>query len=339
MTSFLRGRSPGDRGAQTAAALQISSGAEDPELIKELTETSHKGIGVAPGHHGEILQGVFHGREGRKHRGLVTLPFPMLQSIGWASRLPHNGIAIDPPAKSKAASAVGTLLARYGHDDRKGVAVRVRSSIPERYGLGSSTADIVAALRCVSDTLGLLLSPEEELAIAVSAEAASDGIMFVDRAYLVAHREGRVLEGFADTLPPLGLMSVNNDPDNPVETLGFTPARYEDAEIEEFGRLRRRLRNAIEAGDLCALAEVASCSAAMNERHLPQPHFEDIRFLARRCGAHGLQVAHSGRMIGIIFPPDLEANDRRVLMVAGGLRELGLLPTFYTRVEAARAAA
>lgn len=35
------------------------------------------GVGHAIAHHGELLQGVFEGHDGRLHRGLLTLPYPL----------------------------------------------------------------------------------------------------------------------------------------------------------------------------------------------------------------------------------------------------------------------
>ena len=32
-------------------------------------------------HHGELLQGVFEGSDGRLHRGLLTLPFPKVYQL------------------------------------------------------------------------------------------------------------------------------------------------------------------------------------------------------------------------------------------------------------------
>lgn len=317
----------GEAVAWSAPANCHEAAASEGAATKVLT-----GIGVAPGHHGEILQGTFANSEGRLIRGLVSLPFPHLQSIAWTVIGEDNEIAVDPPRKSKVAYAVDLMLQRVSGLARRGVAVRVLSSIPEGVGLGSSTADIVAALRSVSAALQTLLSPEQQLAIAVEAEAASDGVMFAGAARMVAQREGRVLEVLPGRLPAMGLISVNSDPERPVDTLDLAPARYDDRELSEFQRLRARLRIAVERRDLAAIARIATVSATINQRHLPQRQFEEIVRLGRNHGALGVQVAHSGRMIGLILPPNLDRIDCRVSELCQRLTELELLPTFYSRL-------
>lgn len=282
----------------------------------------------APAHHGEVLQGVFLDADGRKRRGLVSLIFPQLRSVAWARRTSGADVEISPE-KSKAAAAVRLLLERFGARGAFGISLRVKSRIPEGFGLGSSTADVVAALRSVSALLGRGLAPEDELSLAVRAEGASDGAMFHGGACLIAHREGRVIERFGRPLPSMGLISVNAAPERPVDTLALAPARYDAAEIASFGRLRAALRRAIEKSDLAALAGVATMSAEINEKRLAQPRFADIKLLARSAGALGLQVAHSGRMIGLVLPPGLAPGDARVRALLGGLRELGLAPEFH----------
>jgi len=293
----------------------------DPELY----------VGAGPGHHGEILQGVFRDDAGRLHRGLVSLPCPLFNSVAWARQREAPGIELDPPEKVKVRKAVALLIERRALSHR-GMMIRVRNNIPAGFGLGSSTADILAALRAVARACGIRLVPTELFGIAVEAELASDGTMFTRCATLVAHREGKVIERYQRSLPPLGLISANMDPAQPVPTTDFPPARYDATEIAEFGQLRGRLRIAIATSDPAAIGQVSSMSAAINQRHLPQPLLPDIRDIARRHRAYGIQVAHSGRMVGLLIPPDLDHTDRRVAGALGSMREIGLIPVFLRRV-------
>lgn len=288
----------------------------------------HIAVGHASGHHGEILQGVFRDDMGAKHRGLVTLLCPYFESIAWGELTTEQVVTIDPPDRVKAARAAELLLKELGRSDL-GLRLRIRSNIPAGYGLGSSTADILAALRSVAVALGQRLTPEHLLSLAVKAETASDATMFTEEAVLIAHRDGVLLDRFEKPLPDFTLVSVNVAPDNPVETLQFAPARYTDAEIETFGVLWRDLRIAVEAGDLSLLGKVATVSARINQRHLPQPNFGLIVEIAEQGQACGIQVAHSGRMIGIMMPPRLHRKGRAVRTVMGQLRELGMQPAFY----------
>ncbi len=284
---------------------------------------------TAIAHHGEIIQGAFHDAADKLHRGLVTLPFTPKHTTAFA-RITDNGgdISVQPPSKTKTLGAVRLLLKDRGYKG-SGLRIDLRSNIPDGFGLGSSTADIIAGLSATARLLKFPLKKRDLFRIAVRAEKASDGTMFLKRPRMVCQREGEVLERFKNSLPPFSLISVNADPDNPVDTLKYAPARYSRDEIAEFDSLRDQLRAALNKSDLHLLGEISTRSAIINQRYLPQPHFYDILEIARKAKAAGVQVAHSGRMIGIMLPPDAHYTDRCVRIIQSGLLALGLFPEFH----------
>ncbi|MCQ1775277.1 hypothetical protein NOI24_28825 [Neorhizobium galegae] len=81
------------------------------------------------------------------------------------------------------------------------------------------------------------------------------------------------------------------------------PARYDTFEAEAFKSLRSLLRRAIRLGDLDLIGRVATASANLNERFLPKPGLRALQEIASRCGAFGVQVAHSGTVVGLMFDP------------------------------------
>ncbi|ARS65908.1 GHMP kinase [Sinorhizobium meliloti] len=284
---------------------------------------------LAIGHHGEILQGVFRDDRRRLHRGLVSLPFAHRFAIARVRLSSDRNMTVVPGYKKKSLVAMQLLCGELGYTG-PGFELSIRSNIPEGYGLGSSTADIVATLRAVARYLGHRLTARVAFRIAVKAETASDSTMFTGRARLVCQREGTVLERYAEGLPPFSLLSVNVAPDDPVGTLAFPAARYTDDEIDEFAALRDKMRRAISEQDLSLLGKVAKRSSVLNQRRLPQPHFEEIRAIARSVKAAGVQVAHSGRMVGIILNPTISTTDARFKSAKQQLIDLHLLPEFYS---------
>ncbi|WMT92546.1 GHMP kinase [Pelagibacterium sp. H642] len=283
--------------------------------------------GWAIGHHGEILQGVFHGDDHRLHRGLVTLPFTSRYSIAVAEAIEGDEIIVYPKHKRKARDAMEHFLREMKHD-QKGIRLIVSSNIPEGFGLGSSTTDIVATIRATAKLLGTRLKPSALFRLAVRTEAASDGTMFSGKPRLVCQREGTVLERFRRKIPEFSLISVNVAPDQPVDTLIHPPARYNEQEISEFEELRRLMRRALRTASLSDLGKVATRSAIINQRYLPQPHFAAILDLCRSKGAFGVQVAHSGRMVGILLDPSLDRDDRTVRHIQSELLRLSLFSEF-----------
>ncbi len=292
---------------------------------------STNGRCLAVSHHGEILQGVFEKPRGRLHRGLVSLKCGLFWSEATFWPDATDVLVVDPPSKVKARRAAELTLARFAVDGCGG-RLKIQSNIPQCWGLGSSTADVTAAMRALSHTLGFRLSPEVAAHLAVRAEVASNSTMLGDHAVLFAHREGLVLEDFGQALPPLEVLGFNTDPTEAgIDTLDFPPARYTWWEVEAFRPLLGLLRRAVATQDAPLVGYVASASARLNQRYLPKPYFDDLEKLVERVGALGLQVAHSGTIVGLLFDPgdpDLEA---RIAEAEAALATWRLGPTWRFR--------
>jgi uncharacterized protein involved in propanediol utilization len=259
--------------------------------------------GHAHGHHGEILQGAFR-LDGTLIRGLVTLPCPALWSEATVAleRDAADGLRVDPRWKTKALRAVGLTLDRLGIQDVGGV-VTIASNIPPGHGYGSSTSDVAAAIDATLRATGHSLASETIAGMAVAAEGASDAT-FWDRPVLFAQRQGQVIEDYKSPLPPMEVLAFHTAPDGTgIDTLALPVPRYDEGEIDAFEQLRSSLRVALARSDLRGVAAVATSSARLNQRHLPQPGFDEITATARRVGAIGVQVAHSGEVGGLLFEP------------------------------------
>jgi uncharacterized protein involved in propanediol utilization len=127
-----------------------------------------------------------------------------------------------------------------------GGCLEITSDVPLGRGLGSSTSDVLAAIRAVADSFGLVLPPVGVARLAVEAELASDSLMFDHSAVLFAHREGTLIEDFGAELPPLQVLGFGTG--GPVDTLAHVPARYSEQELDVFGELRIMLRQAVRPG-------------------------------------------------------------------------------------------
>jgi uncharacterized protein involved in propanediol utilization len=262
---------------------------------------------VVAGHHGEILQGVFEAADGSVRRGLVTLRCPLFTSrasfaAGSDGRPAANGprVTVRPATKRKARRAAELALAYLGH--AIGGRLTLETTSFEGWGLGSSTADVTAAILAVARSVGARIAAADVARLAVRAEGAADSLMFEGDAVLFAHREGWVLERFGTPLPPLVVVGLNPAPQGRgVDTLALRPAPYPPGDVIVFEGLRARLRRAIATRDAGALGEVATASAVINQRYLPMPHFDTLLGIARASGAVGLQVAHSGCVAGLLF--------------------------------------
>jgi uncharacterized protein involved in propanediol utilization len=272
------------------------------------------GNGHAPCHHGEILQGVFLDDSGLPCRGLVTLP--MTGPGARAEFVPGPGHRVDvrPAGRTKAGRAASLAIAecvRRTGRPRCGGRLRLDSDIPLGLGMGSSTADVIAAVRAVGASFEVELPTDTVARLAVAAERASDPLMLDARPLLFAHREGRVLERLGAALPAAVVVSCLTGGGEPVNTLSVGQHPGHDR-VREFERLRSLLRRAVAEADLALLGRVSTESARRNQRVLPKEELADLEAVARRTGAAGVQVAHSGNVAGLLFDPTAPDLDRRL---------------------------
>ncbi len=289
------------------------------------------GIGTAIGHHGELLQGVFEDRNGRLHRGLVTLPLTKLASKATFTRTTSTALIVYPDDKAKAGLAARKTLDQL--DVHKGGVLHIESDIPIGHGYGSSTADVVAAIRAVAAAHTVQLLPSRISQLAVAAEQASDAIAFDGQAVLFAQREGVVLEDFGGSLPPLLLIGFKSSGGLPIDTLHLPLARYDSKEIQQFRVLRALIAYAVRYQDPNCLGCAATASALLNQRHLPKPHLERVIEIADGAGACGVQVAHSGSLLGILFDRAGKNLRHRAERVATAVQRFGFCDVDFHQIN------
>ncbi|MCY0931615.1 hypothetical protein OTB20_36620 [Streptomyces sp. H27-H1] len=198
--------------------------------------------------------------------------------------------------------------------------------------MGSSTSDVIAAVRAVASSYGLRLPPDTVSKLAVRAEQACDPLMLDGRPVLFAQREGRVLEVFGSFLPPLVVVGCTLGGGEPVDTLSLPvrmPAETDMREVRAYERLRTMLRRAVATGDVQLLGEVATASAWRGCRVLGHQEFDALVGTARKVGACGVQIAHSGAVAGLLFDPSAPGLRHRLRSCVRALHSLGI-PTTRT---------
>ncbi|GLU45657.1 GHMP kinase [Nocardiopsis ansamitocini] len=290
------------------------------------------GTGLAGCHHGEILQGVFSGEGGRPCRGLVTLPMssPVARAVFTPlPGTPGEHIVLDTPGRTKAARAAALAVAecaRLAGRPACGGRLRVGGGAAPGLGMGSSTSDVIASIRAVAASFGARPSPGVVARLAVRAERASDPIMLGDRPVLFAQREGRVLEDFGPVLPAMAVVGCLTGGGQPVSTLDL-PGGAVEGDVADYELLRAALRAAITDGDAAGVGRVSTESARLNQRVLPKAEFATLQDVARRCGAVGVQVAHSGNVAGLLFDAGVPDLDARLRSCGTRLRDHGLTAT------------
>ena len=284
------------------------------------------GSGRAAAHHGEVLQGVFYSSDGSVEHGLVTLPCALFGSRARFRPLCSGPVTVEPSDRLRAREAARLTLDALGHGACGG-ALQIDSDVPLCWGCGSSTADVLAAIRATADAFEATLAPGWIARLAVAAETASDSLMYdATRAVLFAQRRGTTLLDLGGPLPLLQVLGFNTEGQCGVSTLALPPCTYSVWETEAFRALLGLLRRAVEQQDPALVGRVATASTKIMQRHRPKRGMAPLLQLAEQTGALGVQVAHSGTVAGFLFAPGMDTGglDR----AREGLATLGLSQTW-----------
>lgn len=253
------------------------------------------GQGRAYGTCGELVQGRF--KDGVDF--LITLPIN-LQTEARVWLYPERTIVVKPPGKVKTAQAARLALDVLGWPER-GARITIASALPEGKGMASSTADIVATCRAIAAAVGSAFSPEQISAIARQIEP-SDGVMH-DGCVCYDHRRCLLLESLGP-FPPATLLVA--DLGGRVDTVAFNrrPKSYTPTELDTLERAYDLAVAGIGQQRLSLLGQAATLSARTNQRLLPKPRLDSLLAVAKAYGAHGVCVAHSGTVAGLLFNPE-----------------------------------
>jgi uncharacterized protein involved in propanediol utilization len=253
------------------------------------------------GHMGELMQGRL-GALGPV--ALITLPCPPLRlQVRRIEGAFHLHASAAPPAlrRPRAAALLRELNLRIG-----GRYV-LHSDLPTGGGAGASTAALVALARAAAAAEGRALDPFTLARATVAVEGASDPLMFAQpERMLWASRRGRVL---AD-LPALPRMEV---------LAGFhgrmLATNPRDENFPDVSDLLARWPAACQ--DAAAVAAIATQSA-QRLLALRGPASDPCAALARRLGALGFAIGHTGPARALLFRPGgVPANAAEVLRLAG----------------------
>ncbi|CAM3698313.1 kinase [Kibdelosporangium persicum] len=260
-------------------------------MTTEHPTMARTGVGSAFGTFGELLQGVLPEPDGDF---LVTLPITLGST---ATFEPGRGdLRVRPAGKQKSATLARLILDWAGLP--AGGRLTIDSELPEGKGLASSSADLVASARAISDALGIELSTARIEAFLRIIEP-TDGVLYPE-AVAYHHRTARLRARLGD-LPPVTIMAV--DEGGQVDTIAFNrlPKPFSPGDRAEYATLLDRLGTAVRNGDLRTIGLVATRSAEMNQRIRPKSTFDDMVKTCSDIGGVGIVVAHSGTMIGVML--------------------------------------
>lgn len=244
-----------------------------------------------PGSCGELVQGCWLGNP-----FLVTCPIDRYATVQVSTRFSGiHGLG------EKARLALQNVCRYFGKDGFPW-GIHLTSELPRGKGMASSSADIAAVMAAAALAWGKPLSPEALLQLAVAIEP-TDGVFFRGIACL-DQMHGRLWR--ICRLPgrlPLTILDTGGT----IDTVTFHREAEEESPVYDTARMQE-IFALLETGMPDSLAAAATRSALLHQSVLPKPHLPELLADARALGALGINVAHSGTVIGIFWPPAFSAK-------------------------------
>ncbi|QGV82038.1 hypothetical protein [Streptomyces ficellus] len=254
--------------------------------------------GVCHGTLGELYQGPL--RHGAGERDIAIVSFPV-ELHSWVYFTPGEdtpaGPRDAPPLGEKARAAAGLFLDRFGLVLPPG-RLSAHSDLRVGVGMASSTADVVATLRCLFRVFSLPYDPAAVTAILSSIERADS--VFLDEFALYLSARHRVVRRLGRSV---GFHTAYVTEPGTVDTSAVTPLllRHYRRRAEEYGRCLTDLLKGFSAADPAAVARAATDSAVLSQEVLPKRTFEALLAHRGEFGADGVFVAHTGSLAGFLF--------------------------------------
>lgn len=234
---------------------------------------------------GELFQGALDG-----HPCLVSCPITIYST----ARIVPDAPEYDLPNKARRALEKLTFAKNVLPP------ITLLQRLPSGRGYGTSTADIGSVLFAAARFAGFALDPLQAARLAVAIEPTDSSLL--PGLALFDHRQA----GFHQTLGPVPLVVVVIlDPGGAVDSEAFNAHDWKPALAKLANQHRQAfdlLQKGIAAQDVSMLAEAASLSAKTHQEILYNPLLEPALALARQTGAAGICRAHSGTILGLLFP-------------------------------------
>ena len=273
----------------------MTSGSDSPSGPSATPAHVGAATARAPGVCGVLAQGV-----------LGDMPFSVTCPVDFFSRV-RVELTSDGPGVvatddcDKTVAAVRRTLAHL-RQAKVRAEVRVSSPIPRGRGLGSSTADLSAAIAATALALGRELSPYDIAQIALSIEPTGGAMM--PGLALFDHRAGMVRESLGSP-PPMEIVALDFG-GTPGSSLDDRTRRWRtvnDHTDEALGLIRRGIAEKSPA----LVGRGATVAAEAASRIESRPRLKELLSFATKVGAVGVNGGQGDGVSGVL----LDATERR----------------------------
>ncbi len=269
-----------------------------------------KSYGICPASCGEFVQGILDGEEYLSSYAIDMFSIATLEEK-------QEKINLGP---KKSRKAIEKVFERFNIPlkECKNISLEINSKIPVGKGMASSTADIGATIKATLSMLNKNLDNEEISRIASQIEPTDSTLLYKNsifnpikgqvKKYLSTLDNGKVI-----ILEPNEILETSIIRSNP---------DYLDIKLENKGIIKESF-NLLEEGlkekNLKLIGKACTLSSLANENIHKKPYLNEIIEISNKMGAYGVNIAHSGTVMGILI--DNNMDHERII---GHLKEKSL---------------
>ena len=256
-----------------------------------------KSYGICPASCGEFVQGILDGEEYLSSYAIDMFSIATLEEK-------QEKINLGP---KKSRKAIEKVFERFNIPlkECKNISLEINSKIPVGKGMASSTADIGATIKATLSMLNKNLDNEEISRIASQIEPTDSTLLYKNsifnpikgqvKKYLSTLDNGKVI-----ILEPNEILETSIIRSNP---------DYLDIKLENKGIIKESF-NLLEEGlkekNLKLIGKACTLSSLANENIHKKPYLNEIIEISNKMGAYGVNIAHSGTVMGILIDNNMD---------------------------------
>ena len=279
---------------------------------------------IAPGTCGELVQGFYNGKD-----FLINSPIPFFAKASVSLKNKNQNFkALEKNKYLKVNQILNRVLSHLNTNEEFLYEVEIESKIPRGKGLASSTAELTAVILAVSSALNKKISDYEISNLLISVDNSSDGV-FLPGISNINHLSGDVYDIYQN-IPHLSFIIV--DSGGEVSTQDFDRNFARSIAIENRSSIQQSLffiEEGFSTKNPKLIAEAATISARVNQNVLFKDPLETLIEGTREFGGLGVNCAHTGSILGVMFDHQKTDKDKlceRVRKLIHPLPILGIYP-------------
>ena len=279
----------------------------------------------APGTCGEFIQGSIGGQS-----FLVTCPINRYSYALSQVKHPLHGYHCSLQPKSMLAKH--KTLDYFGISRELSKEIYVRSDIIQGKGMASSSADISVSAMATALAHGHTLSLKELEKICLSIELTDAA--FYPAIVQFDYIHGQISESLG-ICPPMKIVIF--DEGGTIDTVSFNQQPDLQEKIREKEPLIKEaldyFKDGLATHDISLIGQAATLSAFANQRILPKMNSYDFHEIGANLNSVGIIIAHSGTIMGLLFPNDYSGTKECINEIQSQIPTLQYVDTVETTCE------